>query len=101
VTEVEEMKFRRRLSTALAIEAVAAERSPSIRTAELSTRYYDYLREIEESAPAAALLKFWRDCRQTAAADMQQEFELLFWECERICLGAERPHNVTTLRPRK
>jgi hypothetical protein len=102
VTEIEGMKFQRDLPTiALAIEAVAADRRPAIRPPELSTKYYACLREIEANLVAALLLKIWRLSRDRAPrADSLQEFDSLFWECERDFLGAVRPHNVTPLRSR-
>jgi hypothetical protein len=92
VTEVEEMKFQRSLPTiVLAIEAIAADRRPTIRPPELQTKYYACSREIEANETTAALLRFWRKCREvTPLADKLQGFDDLFWTYERDYLGAIR-----------
>jgi hypothetical protein len=99
VTEIEEMKFRLGLPTiTLAIDTVAANRSPAIRPPELSTKYYSCLREIEANKDAAALLRLWRTYRErtppTACVD---GFKDIFWGCERDCLGATQPAPTTKL----
>jgi hypothetical protein len=102
VTEVERRKFERDLpSISAAIESVAIESTKAIRPQELSTKYYAYLREIEANEQAHALLRFWRRVMPWQSATDLQDFEVLFWECERSVLGADRPHNVRPLKSRK
>jgi hypothetical protein len=95
VTDVETMKFNRRLtSIADAIAAVANERRPRMQATELTTKYYASLREIEANEQAKELLGFWRN----QCSMLHDPFlESLFWECERDQMGATVPHNVTKL----
>jgi hypothetical protein len=102
VTEVQRRKFEfGLLHDSDAIEAVAAERKPAIRPQELSTKYYACLREIEANDQAKALLWFWQHAMQRLPATDLQDFDFLFWECEREFLGAAQPHNVQPMKARK
>jgi hypothetical protein len=102
VTEVDRRKFELGLEdVSAAIEAVAKERRPSIRAPELSTKYYACLKEIKANEQASALLNYWRDTMTRLSNEDLQDFDFLFWECERECLGATQPHNVQPMKARK
>jgi hypothetical protein len=102
VTEVERRKFELGLEDiSAAIEAVAKGRKPSIRAPELSTKYYACLKEIHANEQASELLNFWRGAMTRLSNEDLQDFDFLFWECERECLGATQPHNVQPMKARK
>jgi hypothetical protein len=102
VTEVESAKILQDLPTiTAAINAVAAERRPSINAQDLNTKYYASLREIEACEPAAELLRYWRErCNRP---DLLQDpfLDSLFWAVESDRMGATVPHNVTPLEAHK
>jgi hypothetical protein len=103
VTEIESVKVLRGLTSIKeAIEAVAAERRPSISAQDLNTKYYASLQEIEACEAATAWLRFWREtCVNRPDMAQDEFFDLMFWTVERDQMGATRPHNVTPMKARK
>jgi hypothetical protein len=103
VTEIDSVKILQNLpSTAAAIDIVATNRRPAIRSQELSAKYYRCLDEIKANEQANELLLYWRQvCNNRPDLAQDSFFDSMFWTIERDQLGATLPHNVMPLKARK